>query len=206
MITNVKSPVDFQISNENNFSNTVNDSVDKDRIAGLVSMYPHISRDDLGEIIEAYRPLIISSIKRFCPISKEFSDLYNDGVVFLIESLSNFDPSRGFTFGAYIKSGLRIYYLDTLRYLLRYADSPDVEDYMAASDSLEDDFFRDKDYASLYDAIASLKSREREVIFLNFYKGFSLDEVAKELGISLRTVNRVKQVALGKMKEFLKEA
>lgn len=206
MITNVKSSVDFQISNENNFSNTVNDSVDKDRIAGLVSMYPHISRDDLGEIIEAYRPLIISSIKRFCPISKEFSDLYNDGVVYLIESLSNFDPSRGFTFGAYIKSGLRIYYLDTLRYLMRYADSPDVEDYMAASDSLEDDFFKDKDYASLYDAIGSLKSREREVIFLNFYKGFSLDEVAKELGISLRTVNRVKQTALDKMKEFLKEA
>lgn len=206
MITNFKSSVDFQISNENNFSNTVTDSDTKDRIAGLVSMYPNISRDDLNDIIEAYRPLIISSIKRFCPIKNEFDDLYNDGIVFIIESLSNFDPSRGFTFGAYIKSGLRIYYLDTLRYLMRYADSPDVEDYMAASDSLEDDFFRDKDYASLYDAIGSLKSREREVIFLNFYKGFSLLEIARELGISLRTVNRVKQAALDKMKEFLKEA
>lgn len=206
MITNFKSSVDFQISNENNFSNTVTDSADKDRIAGLVSMYPNISRDDLNDIIEAYRPLIISSIKRFCPIKNEFDDLYNDGVVFIIESLSNFDPGRGFTFGAYIKSGLRIYYLDTLRFLMRYAGSPEVEDYMAASDSLEDDFFKDKDYASLYDAIGSLKSREREVIFLNFYKGFSLGEIARELGISLRTVNRVKQVALGKMKEFLKEA
>lgn len=206
MITNFKSSVDVHSLNEKNLSGVAIDSISKDRIAGLISMYPNISHDDLYEIIEAYRPLIISSIKRFCPIFKEFNDLYNDGVVFLIESLSNFDPSRGFTFGVYIKSGLRIYYLDTLRYLMRYADSPDVEDYMAASDSLEDDFFKDKDYASLYDAIGSLKSREREVIFLNFYKGFSLLEIASELGISLRTVNRVKQAALDKMKEFLKEA
>ncbi len=206
MITDFKSSVDVHSLNEKNLSGVAIDSISKDRIAGLISMYPNISHDDLYEIIEAYRPLIISSIKRFCPISKEFSDLYNDGVVYLIESLSNFDPNRGFTFGAYIKSGLRIYYLDTLRYLMRYADSPDVEDYMAASDSLEDDFFKDKDYASLYDAIGSLNSREREVIFLNFYKGFSLSEIARELGISLRTVNRVKQAALDKMKEFLKEA
>ena len=204
MITNFKSSVDVHSLNDNN-SGVATDSTSKDRIAGLISMYPNISRDDLNDIIEAYRPLIISSIKRFCPIKNEFDDLYNDGIVFIIESLSNFDPSRGFTFGAYIKSGLRIYYLDTLRYLMRYAGSPEVEDYMAASDSLEDDFFRDKDYASLYDAIGSLKSREREVIFLNFYKGFSLLEIARELGISLRTVNRVKQAALDKMKEFLKE-
>lgn len=203
MITNFKSSVDFQISNENNFSNTVTDSDAKDRIAGLISMYPNISRDDLGEIIEAYRPLIISSIKRFCPIKNEFSDLYNDGVVYLIESLSNFDPGRGFTFGAYLKGGLRIYYLDTFRYLMRFSDCPEFDDYMVASDSLEDDFFKDKDFASLYDAIGSLKSREREVVFLNFFKGFSLSEIASELGISLRTVNRVKKEALGKMKEFL---
>lgn len=206
MITNFKSSVDFKPLNENNFSNSVTDSDAKDRIAGLVSMYPNISRDDLGEIIEAYRPLIISSIQRFCPIKDEFDDLYNDGVVYLIESLSNFDPGRGFTFGAYLKGGLRIYYLDTFRYLMRFSDCPEFDDYMVASDSLEDDFFEDKYFASLYDAMGSLKSREREVVFLNFFKGFSLLEIASELGISLRTVNRVKKEALGKMKEFLKEA
>lgn len=205
MITNFKSSVDVHSLNENNSDGFATDSTSKDRIAGLVSMYPNISRDDLGEIIEAYRPLIIASINRFCPIKNEFSDLYNDGVVYLIESLSNFDPGRGFTFGAYLKGGLRIYYLDTFRYLMRFSDCPEFDDYMVASDSFEDDFFKDKDFASLYDAMCSLKSREREVVFLNFFKGFSLLEIANELGISLRTVNRVKKEALGKMKEFLKE-
>lgn len=203
MITNFKSSVDSTFLNENNFDGFATDSTSKDRIAGLVSMYPNISRDDLGEIIEAYRPLIISSIRRFCSIKDEFDDLYNDGVVYLIESLSNFDPGRGFTFGAYLKAGLRIYYLDTLRYLMRFSDCPEFDDYMVASDSLEDDFFKDKDFASLYDAMGSLKAREREVVFLNFFKGFSLSDIASELGISLRTVNRVKKEALGKMKEFL---
>lgn len=205
MITNFKSSVDNMSFNDNNFSSSSVVSDSKPKIDELVAAYPSISSDELAMIIEAYRPLIIASINRFCPIKNEFSDLYNDGVVYLIESLSNFDPGRGFTFGAYLKGGLRIYYLDTFRYLMRFSDCPEFDDYMVASDSLEDDFFEDKDFASLYDAMGTLKSREREVVFLNFFKGFSLLEIANELGISLRTVNRVKKEALGKMKEFFKE-
>ena len=45
MITNFKSSVDVHSLNENNLSGVATDSTSKDHIAGLISMYPHISRD-----------------------------------------------------------------------------------------------------------------------------------------------------------------
>ena len=177
----------------------------KDHIQELIEKHPFITKEEKAEIIEAYRPLIIASIKRYCPIQKEYQDLYNDGVVYLLESLGNYSSKRGTTFGAYLKAGLRIYYLDTLRYLMKYTDSPEYEEYMESTAALEEEYFQDKDYHQLYNAIGSLKTREREVIFLNFYKRETFQEIAEELEISLRTVNRIKQEALGKMKKYLEE-
>lgn len=45
---------------------------------------------DLEKILEAYRPLIISSIQRYANYPHLFEDLYQDGVVEIISALNDY--------------------------------------------------------------------------------------------------------------------
>lgn len=152
------------------------------------------------EILKKYEPLIRASIKRYCPVMEEYEDLFQDGSIFVMESLKNFDPHRGTTFGAYIKSGLRIYYLDTFRYLRRHSDSLPYSDEILTPTLEEEVFPFSKD---LSDALSILPAREREVLQMIYYRGMRLASVASELNVSTRTVNRIKKNALNSLRAYM---
>ncbi len=133
------------------------------------------------EILKKYEPLIKASIKKYCPVMKEYEDLFQDGCLFILNSLKNFDPHRGTTFGAYIKSGLRIYYLDTFRYLRKHSDSLPYSDEILTPTLEEEVFPFSKD---LSDALGLLPSKERQVIQMIYYRGMKLASVASELNVS----------------------
>jgi len=51
--------------------------------------------------------------------------------------------------------------------------------------------------------IQILNSREYEIIYLYYFYGYLEREIAEMLGIHRTTVNRIKQRALGKLREIL---
>ena len=54
-------------------------------------------------------------------------------------------------------------------------------------------------------AIDALPERERQVIFLRFYKGLTQDRAARVLGVSQVQVSRIERRAIGRLREALSE-
>lgn len=59
------------------------------------------------------------------------------------------------------------------------------------------------DELTIKEALKSLKSREKNILFLRFFKGHTQVEVAKEIGISQAQVSRLEKSALDKIKSQL---
>ena len=59
------------------------------------------------------------------------------------------------------------------------------------------------DELTIKDALKNLKSREKNILFLRFFKGHTQVEVAKEIGISQAQVSRLEKSALDKIKSQL---
>lgn len=60
------------------------------------------------ELIEQLKPLIISSIYRYCPIKEEFEDLLQDGKIIVLECMKTYQADRGH-FLNYVKNYLKYY-------------------------------------------------------------------------------------------------
>ena len=56
---------------------------------------------------------------------------------------------------------------------------------------------------ALRQAIDALPDRERQVIFLRFYKNFTQDRTARVLGVSQVQISRIERKAIGHLREWL---
>lgn len=73
----------------------------------------------------------------------------------------------------------------------------------------ETDSFEDSDVVDrimLQEAIAKLEPRERQIIFLRYFKDKTQTEIAKVLGISQVQVSRIEKKVLKNMKDLMKKA
>lgn len=77
-------------------------------------------------------------------------------------------------------------------------------DKISETDSLEDNDVVDR--IMLQEAIAKLEPRERQIIFLRYFKDQTQTEIAKILGISQVQVSRIEKRVLQNMKDLMKRA
>jgi RNA polymerase sigma-70 factor (ECF subfamily) len=122
----------------------------------------------------------------------------------LYRSRSRLDPRRG-TPRAWLFSIARNAALDELR-LRRRRSSYDLEedlvDDRASGEALEDVERR----AMVFDALASLPLRERELVLLKFHGQLSNGELARALGISESNAGTRLHRALTRLREYCAEA
>lgn len=162
------------------------------------------------DLINMLEPLIISSIKKYCPLPKEYEDLYSDCVLVILWCLENFDGKRSFL--KYVKSYLKYYLLDTFKYLKNEPQRDSVNDlgedllnYIEDDFNLEESLIKKTDKQILNEAINSLAKRQREIIILYYYKDMSLKNISQKLKISKWTVVAAKKQALDKLKKKLED-
>ena len=162
------------------------------------------------DLINMLEPLIISSIKKYCPLPKEYEDLHSDCVLVILWCLENFDGKRSFL--KYVKSYLKYYLLDTFKYLKNepQRDSvnnlgEDLLNYIEDDFNLEESLIKKTDEQILNEAINSLAKRQREIIILYYYKDMSLKNISQKLKISKWTVVAAKKQALDKLKKKLED-
>lgn len=160
------------------------------------------------DLINMLEPLIISSIKKYCPLPKEYEDLHSDCVLVILWCLENFDGKRSFL--KYVKSYLKYYLLDTFKYLKNEPQRDSVNDlgedllnYIEDDFNLEESLIKKTDKQILNEAINSLAKRQREIIILYYYKDMSLKNISQKLKISKWTVVAAKKQALDKLKKKL---
>lgn len=77
-------------------------------------------------------------------------------------------------------------------------------DKISETDNLEDGQLIDR--IMLQDAISKLEARERQIIFLRYFKDQTQTQIAQVLGISQVQVSRIEKKVLQNMKEFMKKA
>lgn len=162
------------------------------------------------DLINMLEPLIISSIKKYCPLPKEYEDLHSDCVLVILWCLENFDGKRSFL--KYVKSYLKYYLLDTFKYLKNEPQRDSVNDlgedllnYIEDDFNLEESLIKKTDQKILNEAINSLAKRQREIIILYYYKDMSLKNISQKLKISKWTVVAAKKQALDKLKKKLED-
>ena len=162
------------------------------------------------DLINMLEPLIISSIKKYCPLPKEYEDLHSDCVLVILWCLENFDGKRSFL--KYVKSYLKYYLLDTFKYLKNEPQRDSVNDlgedllnYIEDDFNLEESLIKKTDEHILNKAINSLAKRQREIIILYYYKDMSLKNISQKLNISKWTVVAAKKQAFDKLKKKLED-
>lgn len=163
----------------------------------------------IEEIINRLQPLIISSIKRYYNNTKEYEDLIQDGNIMIIQSLKDYDESKGAHFLGYIKSNLKFLYLNkhrtktfvSLNEPVGYDKEEEIIDLLVSEDKEVLDLIIDNERnVRLIKAIDNLTSRQKEVIIYYYVKEFSIDKIAELLGVSYRTIVNTKTRALDNLK------
>lgn len=161
-----------------------------------------------NELLIKLRPLIISSINKYYPNSRDYEDLIQDGYVVILDCIEQYDPSKGVYFLGYVKTMLKYNYLQNHRNKTMISlNSPLGED----KEGEMIDLLESKDLGplelfleierdnTLSKALSILGPRQRQVIEMFYLEGLSIADIAKCLEISYRTVVNTKTRALERL-------
>ena len=170
--------------------------------------------ESIQEILDRVQGLIFNSIQRYYNNKHEYEDLMQEGNLVVLESIKDFDESRGVYFLGYVKTTLRYTYLNKHKekhhLSLNVAVGDDGENELM--DLLESDersildiLIDSEERCGLRDALEKLTDRQREVIIAYYIEGLSINDIAKRLGITYRTIVNTKTRALEILRESMKE-
>lgn len=164
------------------------------------------------ELLNKLRPLIISSINKYYPNSKDYEDLIQDGNIVILKCLDSFDPTKGVYFLGYVKTMLKYNYLQNHRQKHMISlntpfgedDEGEMIDLLVSEDlePLERILMREKD-KMLSRCLLVLTERQRDIVIYFYIKKLSIGEIAKHLNISYRTVVNTKTKAIEKLQNEL---
>lgn len=167
------------------------------------------------KLILSLKPLVISSINKYCNVKENYDDLIQEGYEKILRCIKDYDIGRGVHLLGYIKTTLTYHYLNRYKVINKNKiislNQPIVD-----SESTElIDIIEDKDVNILRDimlnenieltrtSISKLTRRQQQVILLYYFDNISQIEISNILNISYRTVVNTKKNALIKLKNIL---
>lgn len=161
------------------------------------------------ELLKSFKPLIISTMKKYYYTQSEFEDLIQEGYEVILKGIDDFDEKKGVKFPGYIKTILKYHYLKKLNNKKEKIslDMPIGEDNLTLLDILKDDVDIEEDtikkstIQNMYKNISKLTDNQRRIIVAFYLEGYSIKEISKSLGVAYRTVVNTKKYALEKLKE-----
>lgn len=167
------------------------------------------------KLILNLKPLVISSINKYCNVKENYDDLIQEGYEVIIKCIKDYDDSRGVYLLGYIKTTLKYYYLNRLK-VINKNKAISLNQPIVDSEGTElIDIIEDKDVDILRDiildenikltrtSISKLSRRQQQVILLYYFDNISQVEISNILNISYRTVVNTKKNALVKLKNIL---
>ena len=174
--------------------------------AALLAAYHHRGdRSARTRVIEQNLPLVHSLARRFWRPSEPLDDLVQAGTIGLIKAVDGFRDDRGRDLGAYavptIVGELR-------RYVRERASASSVaeleEETLAAAARSQAEVSETRDLVRA--ALDVLTPRERRIVALRYYRDWSQQSIAAEVGLSQVQVSRVLSASLAKMRDRLEAA
>lgn len=162
---------------------------------------------------EAFKKLFETYYAPFCLYAKQFvedkdicEDLVSDVFASLWEHIDSFDIESEYVLG-YIKICVKnscLNYLKHQKYEWEYVEQLKAKSFIY--ETMPDCVYTLNElYRMLYEALKKLPKTHRHVFMKNFFQGKSQNEIAEELDISVRSVNRYKQKIIELLYKELKD-
>jgi RNA polymerase sigma-B factor len=169
-------------------------------------------RDARGRAIEQNLPLVRALARRFSRSPDQTDELVQAGSIGLIKAVDGFRAERGSDLGAYavptIVGELRRHQSRGTWLAAPGGREPLVttlDEGAVEAPAGESELLRSETRAALRDAFRVLTRREREVVALRFYRDFTQQRIADDLGLSQAQVSRILSGALAKLRLALVE-
>lgn len=151
-----------------------------------------------NEIYEKYSRNIETYVKEKVDDFHDAQDLVNTVFAKIYGNINSFDEKKG-SLSTWIYTITRntvIDYYRTKREFLPLTDAI-LEDYIA------EDIISDNALDALADALSALNERERDLIILHYYSGYTLKQIGGMMNMPYITVKLTHKKALGKLNEML---
>lgn len=163
------------------------------------------------ELIYRYQPLVCKIVTIMKPSEQVYLDLFQEGVVGLVEAVERFEPQRGFKFSTYARFRIRG---RALTYLQKHVRAPQI---MSESDHLslllqnipdteadpdehaEDSFLLDR----IYECVDALPEKEKAAFVAVVLKEEEPKQVAKRMKISRSYLSRLLKKSWKRIRDML---
>lgn len=167
------------------------------------------NKNAMEEIIGKLKPLVISSIKRYYNKPGGYEELIQEGNLTILESLVKYDSRKQVHFLGFIQSKLKYLYLNKHKERIHLSlnqptgdGDTEIMDIIPSEDiSPLDMILEEEKYINLKKSLDKLTERQREIILLFYATRLSIEDIAKQLNISYRTVVNTKTRALEIMRQ-----
>lgn len=174
--------------------------------AALLSAYHHGGdRSARTQVIEENLPLVHSLARRFSRSSEPIDELVQVGAIGLIKAVDRFREDRGGDLGAYAVPTI----VGELRRHVRERASASALTALE-EETLEAGIPTHAEVSEVRELVRAafdvLSPRERCIVALRFYRDWSQQRIAAEVGLSQVQVSRVLSSALAKMRDRLEAA
>lgn len=163
-------------------------------------------------LLKELNPLIIASIKRYYNKIADYEDLIQEGRVVVLECIRNYDDTKDVYFLGYVKTMLKFLYLNkhkekvliSLNTTIGEDEDEELIDILESEEvEILEEILKAEELKQIRYALSLLTERQREVIIYFYFEGYSIQEIAKKMGVTYRTIVNTKVKALEKMRRQL---
>ena len=173
----------------------------------------HNSLEARQELIYRYQPLVCKIVTVLKPSEQLYLDLFQEGVVGLVEAVERFEPERGFKFSTYARFRIRG---RALTYLQKHAKQPQnisendqlallmanlADENAEPDEQAEDRFLLEK----IYECVGALPEKERAAFEAVVLQEEEPKQVAKRMKISRSYLSRLVKKSWKRIRDMLSE-
>lgn len=148
------------------------------------------------KIYRDYHGKVLSYIRSKTNSVHDAEDIAADVFLKVYEKLDTFDETKA-SLSTWIYTITRNTLTDFFRTRRVFEEVPEM---LEDGSSVEEDVCNAEALEALASALESLEERERDIIILRFYKGKTLTEIAKQMGISYAYVKVLQNKAFDALK------
>jgi RNA polymerase sigma factor (sigma-70 family) len=155
-------------------------------------------------LIEGFRPLIISMIRRYVYETDALEDYLSEGAVILLNSVDSYDESLGVPFSGYLKKELFYYFVNIAKkhqpfFSLNDSgddDSASLLESLADPTDIEGDYVHFEELSALRIYLPRLRERQRWIIEEHYDKNRSFREIGEAIGASPNSLVKLHRRAI----------
>lgn len=158
----------------------------------------------LSRLYDAYAPALLGVIMKNVPHQPTAEDLLQEVFVKIWQRIGQYDESRGafFTWMLNIARNHAVDYCRSRKFS-EQSKTDQVADYVLLS-GVTGNQQPFTDGIGMASKLRKLPPEQQQIVYLAYYRGYTQDEISRELGVPLGTVKSRLRLAMNKLRASLK--